>query len=129
VILSLLPEDDQFLVKDIEPPTVIGEKLFNISIITMTPSYGDTDVIRVVTSIDTLNIYSVSDLPWSITGSIQIYTGQNITHPENMTLKEHLLSDAAVSRSAQIKGLASMVIWCAKTGDNVTIGLGVVDRS
>lgn len=128
VILSYLPEEDQFLVKDIEPQTFIGEKVYNISIITMTPGYGDTEVIRVVTRIDALNIYSVSDMPWSINGSIQIYTGQEITPPENVTLKRHLLSDAAVGRSAQIKGFASMVVWCYRAGENVTIGLGVVDR-
>lgn len=128
VILSRLPEGDQFLVKEIAPPTFIGEKVYNISIIVMEPSYGDADVIRVVTRIDALNIYSVSDLPWSVDGNIQIYTGQDITPPPNVTLTRYLLSDAGIGRSAQIDGCASMIIWCSKAENNVTIGLGVTDR-
>lgn len=128
VIIVNLPEADQFLVKDIEPPTFIGEKVYNISIITMTPSYGDTEVMRVVTRIASLNIYSVSDLPWSLNGSIKIYTGQSIPHPENVSLREHLPSDAGLGRSVQTAEAASMVVWSSREGENITIGLGVIDR-
>jgi len=130
VTLIQLTEEDQFLVKDIEPTTFIGEKVYNISIITMFPSYGDTEVIRVVTRIDALNLYSVSDLPWSLNANIQIYTNQTIVNPYEgvLTLSSHLLSDAVVARAAQIDGAASMVIWSSKSGGVITIGLGVMDR-
>lgn len=130
VTLIQLTEEDQFLVKDIEPTTFIGEKVYNISIITMFPSYGDTEVIRVVTRIDALNLYSVSDLPWSLNANIQIYTNQTIVNPYEgvLTLSSHLPSDAAVSKAAQIDGAASMVIWSSKSGGVITIGLGVMDR-
>lgn len=127
VTLSQNTKQDQFLVKEIEPPMCIGEKLYNISLITMTPSYGDAEVIRVVTRIDALNIYSVSDLPWSLSAKIEIYNEQITSPDEKIGFEKDLLSDAAVSMSAQTKGCASIVVWCSKADGDFVIGLGVMD--
>lgn len=126
--LSRIAEVDQFLVKDVEPPPFIGDRVYTISLITMTPSYGDTELIRVVATIDALNIYAISDLPWSLDSNVEIYTNQTVTHPYNLTLTNTLLSDAAVGRAAQIAGAASMVVWCYKADGTTIIGLGVMDR-
>jgi hypothetical protein len=127
VTLSQLTESDQFLTKDIAIPTTIGEKIYNISLITMTPSYGEAELMRVFTSIDPLNIYATSDLPWSMNSSVRIYVGQTVKKPSDITISRHLLSDAALSRAAQTDGFAKIIVWCDKNAENTTIGLGVWD--
>jgi len=128
VTLSQLTEGDQFLVKVVETPTFIGERLYNISLVTMTPSYGDMEVIRVVTRIDALSIYATADLPWSVNSAIKIYTNEQSPRSD-VAFKKNLLSDAAVSRAAQIKKSAAIVAWCLKKGGVITIGIGVMDRT
>ena len=130
VTLSQLTEHDHFLIKDVKVPTFIGEKIYNISLITMTPSYGDMELKRVVTQIDALNIYTTSDLPWSMNATIEIYTDQPIANPHEGTLEltNHLLSVSDVGRAKQIDGFASMVVWCSKADGKIIIGLGVMDR-
>ena len=130
VTLCQLTEHDLFLVKDVEVHTFIGEKIYNISLITMTPSYGDMEIKRVVAQIDALNIYATSDLPWSMNATVEIYTNQPIVNPHEGTLNltSRVLSTSAVGRAAKIDGFASMVVWCSKTDGSIIIGLGVMDR-
>jgi len=126
VTLSQLTEGDQFLVKVVEMPTFIGERVYNISLTTMTPSYGDADLIRIITRIDALNIYATSDLPWSLNSNIRIYTDQ--TPHAHMSFNKTLTSDAAIGQAAKTKKPAAMMVWCLKENNNITIGLGVMER-
>ena len=122
VTLGQLTDRDQFLTKEIEIPRVIADKLYNISLLVMTPSYGDNDVIRVLVRIDSLDIYASSDMPWSANSNIHICNNQTIN---NITVRSNLLSDAAASKAAQEKKPAKIVVCCLKTSENFAVGLGV----
>lgn len=131
VTLSKLTNEDQFLVKEITPPAFIGEKLYRINIVAMFLPNVDTEVIRVVSSIDTPNLHSTSDLPWSKNDNFQIYSNQTMQNQfeERLTPSNNLLSDASVAKSAQIDDTAIMVVWCSKIDGSSTIGLGVLEAS
>lgn len=91
----------------------------------MASSHGDNLFARA--RIDRLNIYAVSELPFTLT-HVQLYEGQEIAHPDNIILARNLSSDAAISQSAMTKSSAELVVWCSKSDGVVTVGLGIMDR-
>jgi hypothetical protein len=131
VTLSKLTNENQFLAKEISPPAFIEEKLYRISIAAMFPPNGDTEVIRVITSMDATNLYSTSDLPWLKTDNFQIYTDQVLPdqYDDRLAPSNNLLSDASLAKSAQIDETAMMVVWCSKVDDSTTVGIGVMVAS
>ena len=130
IALSKITAGDLFLVNEMKVPSIIGEKLYNISLIKTLAPDGNKQIISVTTSIASLNIYAVSELMWSPDLNIQIYSNQSIPDAalHNATLSKYLLSDAALSEAARTRGNASIVVWCSKTNDVTVIGLGVKDN-
>jgi len=129
VTLCQLTESDQFLVKVVEIPKQIGENLYDISLVNMASTKGDTNAIIIVTSIEKLNIFSAVDLPWSTNSSIVIYTNQTAlgSFPHNVTLANNIVSNKAVSESYRWGEPWSMIVWALKEGDVIVIGFGVMD--
>lgn len=125
VTLSHLAEDDMFLIKTLEIPTFIGERVYNTSLIQRAEKEVGQEFISVYLSIEKLYIGASSELLWSINPNIQRYVNQSIQHPENLSITNHLLSDAAVSRSIITDSPAAIVVWCSKVDDVIVFGLGV----
>jgi hypothetical protein len=125
VTLSHLVEDDMFLIKTLEIPTFIGERLYNISLIQMAEKEGGQEYVSIYLFIEKLHIGASSDLPWAINQNIQRYVNQSIQHPVNLNISNHLLSDAGVSRTIVSDSPAAVVVWCSKVDDVIVFGLGV----
>ena len=125
VTLSHLVEDDMFLIKTLEMPTFIGERIYNISLIQRAEKEGGQEYVSVYLFIDKLHIGASSELPWSINPNIQRYVNQSLQPPENLIMSRHQLSDAGVSRSIISDSPAAIVVWCSKVDDVIVFGVGV----
>lgn len=129
VVLSRLSDEDLFLVKTVDVPLEIGERFYRISLKEMQSPYGE-DVLKVISEIESLDIYSTADLPWPKSTYIQIYTNQSIStrYGADIEIRANITSNRAESRMAETGEPATLIVWCQKTDDVTTIGLGVLDR-
>lgn len=130
VVLSRLSNEDLFLVKTIEVPLEIGKRFYNISLKEMQSPYGE-ELLNVVSEINSLDIYSTADLPWPSNTYIQIYSNQSINtrYGDSIEIHSTISSNGVESRVAQTGESASLIVWCHKTGNVTTIGLGVLDKA
>ncbi|MFP3952063.1 MAG: hypothetical protein ACLFVP_08010 [Candidatus Bathyarchaeia archaeon] len=129
VVLSRLSEGDLFLVKTIDVPLEIGDRFYRISLEEMQSPLGE-DLLKVVSEIESLDIYSTADLPWPKSTYMQIYTNQSIStrYGDSIEIRANITSNGVERRMAETGEPATLVVWCHKTDDVTIIGLGVLDR-
>jgi len=129
VVLSRLSDNDLFLIKTVKIPLEIGKRFYSVRLVEMQAPNGD-ELLRVVSEIDSLDIYSTSDLPWSKSQYLQIYSNQSIStnYGEDIELKANFTSNGAEIRSAETEESATLLVWCHKENDIITLGLGVLSR-
>jgi hypothetical protein len=125
VVLSRLSEEDVFLVKTIDIPSEIGNRFYRVTLLEMQSAYGE-DTLKVVSKIESLDIYATSDLPWPKSSYIDIYSNQSITTRYGDSLG---ISYNVTSNTANKDESIYLVVWCQKTDDMITLGLGDLDRS
>jgi len=129
VVLSRLSDGDLFLVKSFEVPMEIGDRFYRMSLKEMQSPQGE-DLLKVVSEIESLDIYATADLPWPKSNYIQIYTDQSITtrYGDDIEIRSNITSNGAESRMAKTGEPATLIVWCHKTDNVTTIGLGILDR-
>jgi hypothetical protein len=125
VILSRLSDEDTFLVKTVDVPQEIGNRFYRVSLLEMKSVFGE-DSLKVVSELESLGIYSMSDLPWTTSHYIEIFSNQSITTRYGDSLD---ISNNITSSMANKEGFIQLVVWCHKTDDVITIGLGILDKS
>jgi hypothetical protein len=117
------------LVKHVNVPSYIGGRLYNISIEEIPSTYSGENLLKILTDCGSLGVYSTSGLPCPKSTQIQIYESQNITTRYNGQIELHreIFSNDAERRAAQTGELATLILWCHKSENSLTIGLGVLD--
>jgi hypothetical protein len=125
ITLCRITPGDQFLVKQVEIPYAIGERLYNISLSWMQSPSGDFDVARISASIPELDQYVTMDLPYSNGSLVEIYSNESV--PSGYLVVDNNVSSniARVEAAAHDKA-TSLMIWCMKRGDIITVGFGVI---
>jgi len=126
VTIASLAEGDVFLVKEIQTATFIGDRIYNVSLIRTTVAGRDQESLAVSTRLESLNLFTTTELIWSPELNITIYTNQSVPEaPSDLTPRSFVSSDAAVARAAQTHKSASIAIWCRKTDGAMILGVGV----
>jgi hypothetical protein len=125
VTLCQITPGDQFLVKQVEIPYSIGENLYNVSFAWMPSPSGDFNVARISASIPELDQYVTMDLPYSNCSVVEIFSNESV--PSGYLVIDNNVSSnvAHVEATAHDKA-TSLMIWCMKRGDAITIGFGVI---
>jgi hypothetical protein len=125
VTLAQITPGNQFLVKQFEIPYAINENLYNVSLAWQNSPSGNYKVIRLTTSIQKTDQYFTVDLPYSNTSIVKIYSNEVL--PDNYQLIVNNISSSAAREKAVTTGkITSLMVWCLKNGDNITVGFGVM---
>jgi hypothetical protein len=106
VSLCYISEQDQMLIKNLTLPTGLTAYGYNMTI----EKIGQSMLVRVYLISESL-VYGEYVLPWPTESNIRVYNGSDPEVP-GLTPKLHVDNlDTGI------------VIWCQKTGDQITIGL------
>jgi hypothetical protein len=124
VTIAQTTTGDQFIVKQVKIPYSIRENLYEVSLAWMPSPSGDFQVARLSTSISKLDRYVTIDLPYPSNSNLKIYSNEFI--PGYLRINNKIISDAAQSEAIKTNKATSMMIWCKKTSDIITIGFGVI---
>lgn len=130
VVLSRLSKEDLFLVKTVEIPREVGNRFYTVTLKEVQSSYGE-ELLKVVAEIDSQGVYSTADLPWPKSTYIQIFSNQSIStkYNENIEIMGNITSNAAEFRTAETGEPYTLIVWCHKADDVITLGLGLLKRS
>lgn len=130
VVLSRLSDEDLFLIKTVDIPLEIGKRFYTVSLIEMQSPNGE-DLLKITSEVDSLNLYSTANFPCTKNSYIQIYSNQTIStrYGQDIDLRSNFTSNGAEIKSAQTGEAATLIVWCNKENDVITLGLGVLTRS
>lgn len=110
---------DQLLIKQLNLPKGLTAYAYDLSL----EKIGQSMVVRAYLISDS-NIYGEFVLPFSIEGNIKLYNGSD-SQIENFILSEN----PSLNPELEIYSRdANAVVWCAKIGGNITIGLGIIQE-
>jgi hypothetical protein len=116
VSLCYISAEDQLLIKNITLPAGITAYQYNMAIEKTTQN-----IVR-VSLVSESYVYGDYALPWSTESSIIIYNGSN-AEAKNYIQSERPYLNPVVGVYSGDKGI---VIWCLKTENQITIGLGLM---
>ena len=116
VSLCSLSNLDQLIIKELDILEFVSETYYyNITLVEIKDPNTQEWLFAIRTyPVSKPTIIKESNLPWSANGNIMVYNG---TDPVETTL--HL--------EVTVSSLTNVVAWCSKSGEKISIGLGVND--
>ena len=117
VSLCFISPTDQILIKGLEMPENIGTYLYIVTLKNTTNPITHERLLVVQAFFDSRpSIYMESLLPWSMEGKIRIWNGTEINNPRFWP------------RVFISSGASNLVAWALKQGEEITVGLGVMNK-
>jgi hypothetical protein len=114
--LGSTTQTEQLLIKSLDIPAEVSESSYNVSLIRTTTVTGESVCAVLVKLTWRPSIYSESQLFWNGEENITQISGR---------LPEGFSSSLFEARYSVTSGFSTPVVWYAKDGSNITVGLGV----